>query len=377
MRRACHVACALDPEDLLERGLADLELLRGRLARADDALDLEARPAQQARQRASRGGARTRRTPPPPPRRCRAPRPPRPPGRAGPRGAAATLPDRRGGEHRRDQVRAAAVVLLVRVGGVRAVLVAGDRLVLHAVVRGEVAAAEREQRRRQAQSATAASRPAVRGRCARAGRADRLPRERRGAHRAERPARPASAGAPPAARASRAGSRPSPRPASSRRARPARARPPCRRGPACGPRRPSARRRRCARRRPSGWARAPAVRCEAPCRRAGVCPREPGRSYSKVRCSPPDSHTAKAVLPDGPVALLLHGYPESSFMWRDVMPAIADAGWRAVAPDFAGFGDSAARPARHLGAPHRVARALPRASSASSAACSWCTTGAA
>ena len=27
-------------------------------------------------------------------------------------------------------------------------------------------------------------------------------------------------------------------------------------------------------------------------------------------------------------------------MWNDAMPAIADAGWRAVAPDFAGYGDS-------------------------------------
>jgi len=43
---------------------------------------------------------------------------------------------------------------------------------------------------------------------------------------------------------------------------------------------------------------------------------------------------------DGPVALLVHGYPESSHMWEGVMPAIADAGWRAVAPDLAGFGDS-------------------------------------
>jgi haloalkane dehalogenase len=43
---------------------------------------------------------------------------------------------------------------------------------------------------------------------------------------------------------------------------------------------------------------------------------------------------------DGPVALLLHGFPESSYMWVGVMDAIADAGWRAVAPDFAGFGDS-------------------------------------
>ena len=43
---------------------------------------------------------------------------------------------------------------------------------------------------------------------------------------------------------------------------------------------------------------------------------------------------------DGPVALLLHGYPESSYMWRRLMPAIAEAGWRAVAPDLAGYGDS-------------------------------------
>jgi haloalkane dehalogenase len=43
---------------------------------------------------------------------------------------------------------------------------------------------------------------------------------------------------------------------------------------------------------------------------------------------------------DGPVALLLHGYPESSYQWRHLMPAIAEAGWRSVAPDLAGFGDS-------------------------------------
>jgi pimeloyl-ACP methyl ester carboxylesterase len=43
---------------------------------------------------------------------------------------------------------------------------------------------------------------------------------------------------------------------------------------------------------------------------------------------------------DGPVALLLHGFPESSYMWRDVLDPIAAAGWRAVAPDLPGFGDS-------------------------------------
>ncbi len=46
--------------------------------------------------------------------------------------------------------------------------------------------------------------------------------------------------------------------------------------------------------------------------------------------------------PDAPVALLLHGYPESSHMWRGVMSSVAAAGWRALAPDLPGFGDSPA-----------------------------------
>jgi len=47
---------------------------------------------------------------------------------------------------------------------------------------------------------------------------------------------------------------------------------------------------------------------------------------------------------DGPVALLLHGYPESSHMWRHTLPALAGEGWRAVAPDLLGFGDSHSDP---------------------------------
>jgi haloalkane dehalogenase len=43
---------------------------------------------------------------------------------------------------------------------------------------------------------------------------------------------------------------------------------------------------------------------------------------------------------DGRVVLMVHGFPESSYMWAGVMPALADSGWRAVAPDLAGFGDS-------------------------------------
>ena len=43
-----------------------------------------------------------------------------------------------------------------------------------------------------------------------------------------------------------------------------------------------------------------------------------------------------------PAAMALHGYPTSSYLWRNVLPALAEAGFRAVAPDLPGFGDSPA-----------------------------------
>jgi haloalkane dehalogenase len=43
---------------------------------------------------------------------------------------------------------------------------------------------------------------------------------------------------------------------------------------------------------------------------------------------------------DGPVALLLHGEPSWSFLYRDVIRVLAAAGIRAVAPDLVGFGRS-------------------------------------
>ena len=48
--------------------------------------------------------------------------------------------------------------------------------------------------------------------------------------------------------------------------------------------------------------------------------------------------------PDGPVVLMLHGYPQSSYMWRHALPAAAQAAWRAIALDLPGFGDSPADP---------------------------------
>jgi pimeloyl-ACP methyl ester carboxylesterase len=48
---------------------------------------------------------------------------------------------------------------------------------------------------------------------------------------------------------------------------------------------------------------------------------------------------------EGAPVLLLHGFPDSSALWRHQIPALVDAGFRAVAPDLRGFGESD-RPAK-------------------------------
>lgn len=42
----------------------------------------------------------------------------------------------------------------------------------------------------------------------------------------------------------------------------------------------------------------------------------------------------------GPLVLLLHGFPERWFSWEPQIRALAAAGYRAVAPDLRGYGDS-------------------------------------
>src|ERR1700754_1222542 len=44
---------------------------------------------------------------------------------------------------------------------------------------------------------------------------------------------------------------------------------------------------------------------------------------------------------DGPVVLLLHGFPTSSPMFRNLIPLLADD-YHVIAPDYPGFGESAA-----------------------------------
>jgi pimeloyl-ACP methyl ester carboxylesterase len=43
---------------------------------------------------------------------------------------------------------------------------------------------------------------------------------------------------------------------------------------------------------------------------------------------------------EGPPVMLLHGFPDSGAMWRHQITALAEAGFRVVAPDLRGFGES-------------------------------------
>src|SRR3982750_1232734 len=46
---------------------------------------------------------------------------------------------------------------------------------------------------------------------------------------------------------------------------------------------------------------------------------------------------------DAPVVLLLHGFPTSSQMFRNLIPALADK-YRVIAPDYPGYGSSSMPP---------------------------------
>lgn len=52
-----------------------------------------------------------------------------------------------------------------------------------------------------------------------------------------------------------------------------------------------------------------------------------------------------AEMGDGPLVLLLHGFPQFWWTWRHQLPALAEAGFRAVAMDLRGVGGSDRTPA--------------------------------
>src|SRR3954466_15169720 len=58
-----------------------------------------------------------------------------------------------------------------------------------------------------------------------------------------------------------------------------------------------------------------------------------GLEFAALTCGdgPPESGSRR------PLALCLHGFPDSAHTWRHLLPALADAGYRAVAPFQRGY----------------------------------------
>jgi soluble epoxide hydrolase / lipid-phosphate phosphatase len=57
-------------------------------------------------------------------------------------------------------------------------------------------------------------------------------------------------------------------------------------------------------------------------------------------------HYLAAGPEDGPLIVLVHGWPELSLSWRHQLPALGGLGFRAIAPDMRGYGGSSVYP-RH------------------------------
>ena len=47
-----------------------------------------------------------------------------------------------------------------------------------------------------------------------------------------------------------------------------------------------------------------------------------------------------ATAGDGPLVVLVHGFPESWYSWRHQIKALSEAGYRVAAPDVRGYGGS-------------------------------------
>jgi pimeloyl-ACP methyl ester carboxylesterase len=59
-----------------------------------------------------------------------------------------------------------------------------------------------------------------------------------------------------------------------------------------------------------------------------------------MRIDVPGGHINAVIEGAGPLVLLVHGFPEGAWAWRHQLPALAAAGYRAVAIDVRGYGDS-------------------------------------
>jgi len=68
----------------------------------------------------------------------------------------------------------------------------------------------------------------------------------------------------------------------------------------------------------------------------------PSLQHRFVLCNGLRLHVAEQG--EGPLVVLCHGFPESWYSWRHQLKALAEAGYRAVAPDMRGYGQTDAPP---------------------------------
>ena len=69
-----------------------------------------------------------------------------------------------------------------------------------------------------------------------------------------------------------------------------------------------------------------------------VDPAMPGVTHRMIETNGIRLHVAEQG--EGPLVILCHGFPECWYSWRHQLPALAKAGFRAVAPDLRGYGRS-------------------------------------
>lgn len=63
----------------------------------------------------------------------------------------------------------------------------------------------------------------------------------------------------------------------------------------------------------------------------------PGAAHGYVQAGEVRLHYVQAGPAEGPLVILLHGFPEFFYGWRRQIPALAAAGFRVVAPDMRGY----------------------------------------
>jgi pimeloyl-ACP methyl ester carboxylesterase len=66
----------------------------------------------------------------------------------------------------------------------------------------------------------------------------------------------------------------------------------------------------------------------------------PGFTSNTVSINGVGLHYLVGGNPNGPPVILWHGFLSTSYAWRKVMPALANAGLAVLAPDMRGYGDS-------------------------------------